>query len=87
MSLLSELRSTANEALSEWASFRWGVPGARTVSGDQLAEATHQLLDAFDSAVARAWVEGHDATDEHGPGECECPNPYAVSDPQCRNGE
>lgn len=27
------------------------------------------------SPEARAWAEGH-ATDEHGPGRCECPNPY-----------
>jgi hypothetical protein len=26
--------------------------------------------------LANAWAEGHAATDEHGPGSCECENPY-----------
>lgn len=32
--------------------------------------------DAIRQIRAAAWDEGHGATDEHGPGACECPNPY-----------
>ncbi len=30
---------------------------------------------------AMAWDRGHSATDEHGPNNCECPNPYRATTP------
>lgn len=69
-------REAVEDALGEWDAFRQGVPGARTASGDQLAEATRALLAECVTVAGRAWAEGHAATDEHGPGLCECVNPY-----------
>lgn len=52
----------------------------------QLTEADDRILEAFDRSIgirrglravaAIGWDEGHAATDEHGPGNCICANPY-----------
>lgn len=80
---MTEARAALATATREWARYRKAVPGARTAAGDELAAAAREVL--AEREPADYWDEGH-ATDEHGPGNCECRNPhrkYPCLEPGC----
>ena len=61
----------AKKALAEFDA--WNRPDA----AEAVAEALRTVLTDIQTVQADVWAEGHAATDDHGPGNCMCPNPYS----------